>query len=309
VEVFTVRTVLPGEGREPMKKLWILVLYAGFSIIPFMNPVHAAQSKIAEAEGTACMGDDRSRKQTEDHALTDAKRNAVEFVSTYVRSETEVKNFVLEKDLLTAYAQAEVKIIQMLSKEWYKDPNSGDCLKLKIKAEVIPGKEHMQKIMAQNQAMVDDPSAPLTVKAWADRKEYKKGEKVKIYIKGNKPFYARLVYKDALGDMVQILPNPYRSEKYFHGGVIYEIPSGSDRFDLEVSPPFGEESIILYASSGPLGEISTTAQGGVFQVKTRPEDVGMKTRGIKIGAREEGSSPAPKAAQFYEDIVRVTTRK
>jgi hypothetical protein len=117
------------------------------------------------------------------------------------------------------------------------------------------------------------------------------------------------MYKSALGDMVQILPNPYRSEKYFNGGVIYEIPSGSDRFDLEVSPPFGEESIILYASSEPLGEISTAAQGGVFQVKTRSEDVGMKTRGIKIGGREEGSSGPSKAAEFFEDTFRVTTKK
>jgi hypothetical protein len=182
-------------------------------------------------------------------------------------------------------------------------------LKLKVKAEVIPGKEHMQKISAQTQAMADDPSAPLTVKAWTDRKEYKKGEKVKVYIKGNKPFYARLVYKDALGDMVQILPNPYRSEKYFNGGTIYEIPSAGDRFDLEVSPPFGEESIILYASNAPLGEISTAAKGGVFQVKTKPEDVAMKTRGITIGEREEGSSAPAKAAQFFEDTVKVMTGK
>jgi hypothetical protein len=171
---------------------------------------------------------------------------------------------------------------------------------------VVPDSQMMNRV---EKGISVDPSGPLFVQAWTDKKEYKESEKIKIYIQGNKPFYARLVYKGASGEMVQILPNPYRSEKYFNGGVIYEIPSGSDRFDLEITPPFGEESIILYASREPLGEISTAAQGGVFQVKTRPEDVGMKTRGIKIGAKEEGSSAAPKAAQFFEDTVRVTTRK
>jgi hypothetical protein len=54
------------------------------------------------------MGDDKTRKQTERGALADAKRKAVEFAATYIKSEIEVKNFMLEKDLMSAYANAEV---------------------------------------------------------------------------------------------------------------------------------------------------------------------------------------------------------
>ena len=289
-----------------MKKFWLLILGSGLSMILFVNLIHASQSTIAEAEGLACMGYDKSRKQTEDEALAHAKRKVAEYALTYIKSETKVKNFELEKDLIEAYAHAAVKLIQEVERNWYKDASSGDCFKVRIKAEVIPDSQMMNRV---EKGISVDPSGPLVVQAWTDKKEYQESEKIKIYLRGNKPFYARLVYKGASGDMVQILPNPYRSEKYFNGGVIYEIPSGGDRFDLEITPPFGEESIILYASSEPLGEISTAAQGGVFQVKTRPEDVGMKTRGIKIGEREEGSSTAPKAAQFFEGTVRVTTRK
>jgi hypothetical protein len=53
------------------------------------------------------------------------------------------------------------------------------------------------------------------------------------------------------GIRVQLLPNSYRAENYFNGGVVYEVPSGNDRFDLEVSPPFGKENIFVYASSSP----------------------------------------------------------
>jgi hypothetical protein len=107
------------------------ILLAVLVLMVFLKPVYAAQSTITESEGTACMGDDKSRKQTEQAALTDAKKRAVEFASTYIKSETEVKNFVVEKDLLAAYAHADVKIIQELEKSWYKDASSGDCYKVR----------------------------------------------------------------------------------------------------------------------------------------------------------------------------------
>ena len=88
------------------------LLYAILVVFFFCKPIMAGQSTITEVDGAACMGDDKSRKQTEQAALTDAKKRAVEFASTYMKSETEVKDFVLEKNLLQAYAQAEVKIIQ-----------------------------------------------------------------------------------------------------------------------------------------------------------------------------------------------------
>jgi hypothetical protein len=289
-----------------MKAHLLEVLFLCLSIT---SPVYAAQSTITEAEGNACMGDEKSRKQTEQTALTDAKKKSVEFASTYIKSESQVKNFVLEKDLLFAYANAEVKIIQELQKSWYKDALSGDCYKVKIKAEIIPDVKAMEKLL-QTDKVADDPSAPLRVKAWTDKKEYKQGDKIRVYIKGNKPFYARVLYNDAAGQLVQILPNPYRTESYFNGGAMYEIPSGNDQFDLEVSPPFGDESVVVYASTSPLGDIGVTTEGGVYAVKTRGKDIGVKTRGIKIAPKAiaEGKAAPQAAAEFFEDSVKVSTR-
>ncbi len=100
--------------------------------------LYAAQSTITETEGNACMGNGKSRKQTEQAALLDAKKKAVEYVSTHIKSETQVKNFEIEKDLLSVYANAEVKVVQELKKAWYKDATYGDCYRIKIKAEIIP---------------------------------------------------------------------------------------------------------------------------------------------------------------------------
>ena len=112
-----------------MRKILFFVVMSIF----LAASVHAAQSTIKIAEGSACMGDDKSRKQTETAAMADAKRNAIESVKTYVSSATEVKDFELQKDLISAYANATVEVIEELQKSWYKDPSLGDCYKVKIK--------------------------------------------------------------------------------------------------------------------------------------------------------------------------------
>ena len=263
---------------------------------------HQGQSTITDIEGQACMGDDKSRKQTEQAAMHDAKRNAAERAMTYLKSETQVKDFAVEKDLVNAYAQATVKILQELEKSWFKDAAAGDCYRIKIKAEVIPDEKAMQKA-AQAKDFTDDPAAPLKVKLWTDKQEYNKGQKVKIYLKGNKPFYARILYRDIKGETVQLLPNPYRRDAYFNGGTVYEIPSGNDRFDLEVSPPFGEENIVVYGSTAELGTIETRVEGSVYRVTTRTQDMGNKVRGITITGNQGKAS----TAEFYEETQSIRT--
>jgi len=162
----------------------------------------------------------------------------------------------------------------------------------------------MQKA-AQVKDFADDPAAPLKVKLWTGKQDYKKGEKVKIYLKGNKPFHARILYKDAAGHLLQLLPNPHRHENYFNGGVIYEIPSGNDRFDLEVTPPFGQEDIMIYAGTSPLGDINLAARGDVYQVVTKSADVPLLTRGLKIQEKADGRKDSP--SEFSEETLSIRT--
>lgn len=269
----------------------------------FSGNVYAAQSAITEAEGYSCAGDDKSRKQTELDAMSEAKRNAVEYAVSYVKSETKIKDYQVEKDVVEAYSNASVKVMEIKERSWYKDERSGDCYRIKIKAEVIPDEKAMTGLAA-NQATADDPALPLNVKVWTDKKQYKNKEQIKIFLKGNKPFYARVLYVNVKGESLQLLPNPSRSDNYFNGGVVYEIPSGNDRFELEVNPPFGEEKILVYASSTELGQINVQAAGAVYEVKTDAEDVGIKTRGIKLKEKSQGSKPTE---AFFESKTTIKT--
>lgn len=282
-------------------------IFISFLVNIFMvSSLYASQSTITEADGYSCMGYDKSRKQTEEEALANAKRKAVEYATTYIESETRVKDFQLEKDIISAYANAAVKIIQEVEKGWYKDQSTGDCYRIRIKAEVIPDDSVMKRV-SRDKNIIDDPSAPLNVQIWTDRKEFRQGDKIKIYLKGNKPFYARVIYQDAGRNMVQLLPNPYRTDAYFNGGVVYEIPSGGDRFDLEVSPPFGEEQILVYAGTSLLGDIKLESAGGLYRIKIKTEDIGNLTRGVTIKAKEEGKGAS--ASEFFEDKMMIRTRK
>jgi hypothetical protein len=283
-----------------MKKTFLTLLL----VFCISSPLYAAQSTILDVEGKACMGDDKSRKQTEQAAMADAKRSAAERAMTYLKSETQVKDFAIEKDLIDAYSHAAVKVIQELEKSWYKDAAAGDCYRIKIKAEVVPDEKAMQKA-AQAKDIADDPAAPLKVKIWTDKQAYTQGEKVKIYLKGNKPFHARVLYRDVKGETVQLLPNPYRRDAYFNGGTVYEIPSGNDRFDLEVSPPFGEENIVVYGSTAELGSIDTKAEGSVYRVTTRSQDMGVKVRGITITGKQGKAANA----EFYEETQSIRTSR
>jgi hypothetical protein len=275
-------------------------------ILFIISNLYASQSTIIEADGYACMGYDKSRKQTEDEALANAKKKAVEHTSTYIKSESRLNNFELEKDLIEAYSNATVKLIQETNKAWYKDAASGDCCQVKIKAEVIPDNEAMERI-SKGKGQTEDPSAPLNVQLWTNRKQYKETEKIKIYIRGNKPFYARILHKGVNGELLQLLPNPYRPDHYFNGGVVYEIPSGADRFEMEVNPPFGQEYIIIYASTAPLGEIDLAPAGGVYKIKTESEKVGERSRAVSL--KEKDPEQKTKTAEFSEAQIAFTTSK
>ena len=85
---------------------------------------------------------------------------------------------------------------------------------------------------------------------------------------------------------------------------MYEVPSGNDRFELEVNPPFGEEKILVYASSTELGKINLQAAGAVYEVKTKASDVGTKTRGIVLKEKTGDNEPTE---SFYEGKVTIKT--
>jgi len=289
-----------------MKRIFFLLTFIFFGA----QLCFAGHSIIVEMEGTANMEEAKSEQETCRTALLNAKRNATEHAISYIKSETVVKDFQTEKDLVEAYALAKVVILgDILEKEWFNDPVMGKSCRVKARLEVTPVADREGAGGAGNTGL-NDPAGPLLVKAWTDKDLYHKGERVKVYVQGNKPYYVKLVYRDAQNNLLQLLPNPYREDNYFNGGTIYEIPSGSDQFELEVTPPYGAEKIMVYASTSPLGNINLINAQTVYQVDESEKSMGLKTRGIKITRKADKPADKPnKAAEFFETSIDIKIKK
>jgi hypothetical protein len=157
----------------------------------------------------------------------------------------------------------------------------------------VPFPLELQEALANLRSQPVPPAklapGPLAVQVWTDKKEYRQGEQMRVFVRGNAPFFARLVYRDASGRLLQLLPNRDRTQSYFLANKIYEIPAAEDTFTMEVSPPFGSEAMILYASSTPLGEVPVeAAEEGVFVIKGSLEEVAARTRGIRLKTKSDG---------------------
>jgi len=264
-----------------------------------LNQVHAEQSSITNAKGSACLNQGETKKQVESQALLDAKRQAVEFAKTYVSVQTKVKNFKLEKDLIKSFAQAEVKVLSIVKQSWDDKKN---CYFISLMAEVFPVSTLSNM---QSELLMNNPTAPLTVKLWTNQLQFRPGQYMRIYIKGNKPFYGRLTYKDASGNLLQILPNPNRSQYHFNGSVTYQVPDINDNFELLVAPPFGSEKLTLYASTSPLGQVKKQDLGGIYKLAQESKKVAFQTRGIRLITVNGKSNNAEERslAEFNETSV------
>ncbi len=271
----------------------------------------AEYSTVIEVEGQACMGDDKSRRDTEREALQQVQRTAVEHSQTWLRSETTVQNMILEKDLIEAFARATVTILEELEKAWFTDARTGDCFRIRVRAEVVPKlpeSPESKDVPDSGQSTELNPRGPLDVRLWTSQEVYREGERMRIYVQGNKPFYAVIHYHDANGGILQLLPNAHRAEHYFNGSVIYEIPSGRDAFDLIVTPPYGTETIRLYAATSPLGPLTLKNLGPVYAVENQGTEIAKLTRGVAIVLKEPGNPSEIAAAEFVERHQEVNTQ-
>lgn len=297
-----------------MLKKCIMILFLFPAALMLTGEIHALESTIVEVEGESCIGDDKTLNDAKKEALAHAKRVAAETAVTYIQSQSVVKDMELQKDLVTAIASGFVKILQTLESKKYLAEFSGLCYKVKIRAEVIPDEKKMETL-ANNKGFTDDPASPLKVVLWTSKKEYKEGENLRIYLKGNKPFFARLVYVDVDGNPLQVFPNVVRSDNYFRGGVVYEIPSqdgrkdkngGKKNFKIEVGCKCGKEKIIVYASTSQLGNLKLTPIQDFYLIKDN--DIGSMSRKI-ILAVDDSKKGAKIPAEFSESEISVLTKK
>jgi len=281
----------------------LIILYAVYIDIGFGQSYFddGGYSAIVEADGYAYLAENKTIQQIREEAKAIAKREALEKAQTYIRSMTRVENYQLTYDLIESGAEGTAKILE--SKDY--GITSDNRYHYWIKAEI----KYMLKISATEKSIgiVSKTSAPLTVTLRTEKSEYILDEEIRIFIKGNKDFHAKIVYVDASGNRIQIFPNQYRKDDLFKSNREYIIPDQNDNFLLKVEPPFGTEKILLYASTNALGEADVKPIGeSLYSISDNLDKFSEKTRGVKILSLEEGGNKI--GAEFYETSCNLITK-
>ncbi len=268
------------------------------------TPDKEKRSCIQTVHAYAYLSENMTLSQTRTAAFANARRQAVEMAKTYISSKTKVKDLMTEYDLI--FSESEGTVTVLAQKDYGVENNTR--YHVWIKAEVEYG------IKPKGKSAHQDPekgtilkSGLLTVSVWTKKKIYKKNEPIHIYIQGNRDFYARIVNIDLHGNIIQLLPNDYRQINFFKGGQTYSIPDAGDRFDLKVSPPFGKDKIVVYASEVPLGNVEMESAGqGLNLYRGTVKSFAAKTRGITVASKDTAK---PFKAEFYEALWVINTKE
>lgn len=146
-----------------------------------------------------------------------------------------------------------------------------------------------------------DKAYLLDVRIWTDKKEYKEGQKIVLYLQGNRNFYGKVIRIDAQGNVCQILPNNYRQISFFEKDRRYVIPDEGDRYELKSQPPFGTIRFVAYASHLPMSQVNLkTITGGISQYRGSEQSFHNSVKHI-IPVGEE------KIAELYNVFWKIKT--
>jgi len=263
------------------------------------------RSSIHTVDGFAYLSEDMTLKQVREAAFANAKRQALESAQTLIKSKTKVKDFQVEYDVIIAETEGAVRVLEQTDHGIVENVRYRVWMKAEVFFDIKPKDSPVE---AQSLLMSED--APLTVNVWTDKKHYRKGENIQIFIRGNKDFYARVVNITGSGHVIQLLPNLYREERHFRSGKVYVIPGEQDRFDLEVVEPFGRDRIIVYASDVPQGDVLLQPIGqGLLEFQGPEESLSIQTRAIKVVGKDRDSSRTDSVggSEFYEAVWEITT--
>jgi len=289
----------------------ILVLAAGAArAADLPQPDQEKRSSIHEVDQKVYLSEDKSLKQMRSECIIQAKRQALESAQSYITAKTKVEKGKLAYDLVWSDVEGAVKVLEM--KDFGIENNQYHVwLRVEVTYSLKPKEgRHENEVPGAVATAPAGGTAPAVVppaasgllgmRVWTEKRAYRSGEKVTVYMQGNRDFYARVVDITSTGDIVQLLPNRFRKQNLFKAGVTYKVPDASDRFTLGVTPPYGQDHIVVYASEAKQSDIPLQQlDNGLGAYRGARADFEAQTRGISV-VPKAGSQAGQSAGEFVE---------
>ena len=89
-----------------------------------------------------------------------------------------------------------------------------------------------------------------------DNQVFTEGDIISFLINLSHDAYIRIIYQDASNNLIQLAPNTKSKNIHYPAGDFINIPDTKNNFLFKVGPPFGKETLWLFASTKPQKELS-----------------------------------------------------
>ncbi len=162
-------------------------------------PDKEIRSTIVAADGYSFFSEDKTINQMRKEAEVDARRKVIEDVHMHIKSMTKLENLELTYDIVESQSEAEIKVLERKDFGIEENRRYHVWIKAEVRYNLKPPESYKKPV----QSILMNKKAPLTVKVWTDKKRYREGEEMKIYVEGNKPFYGRILYQTSAGEIIQ----------------------------------------------------------------------------------------------------------
>ena len=93
-----------------------------------------------------------------------------------------------------------------------------------------------------------------------DKQTFKEDDRLSFLVSLDRDAYILMIYEDAAHNLIQVIPNRYRDSNRYQAGLFISVPNREEPFRFVVSPPFGKETLWVFASDKPF----PTLQGVAF---------------------------------------------
>lgn len=112
-----------------------------------------------------------------------------------------------------------------------------------------------------------------------DQQRFVRGDEISFLVNLNKDAYLLILYQDANKQLWQLVPNDHSKHNFFKAGEYVTIPNESLPYKFVAAPPFGNETILAFASDQPFPSFSfSLTKNGMILVDSSIDSISASLR-------------------------------
>lgn len=121
-----------------------------------------------------------------------------------------------------------------------------------------------------------------------DDQEFRQGDEIRLLVSLSEPAWLLILYQDAAGRLIQILPNSRSPRRRYDAGSYFPIPDKAQPFVYRVAEPYGQEYAWVIAGAQPVPELAGKVLPNGLRLLTMaapagPDDM-VRALGLQPGA-------------------------